>query len=265
MRVLYLDSLFWLELTADTVLLWAAGKLCCVRRRGGRLLLAGLTGSAYTLLSLFFPPASSLAVKAAALALMLLIAYGGEKKLWRPALAYLFLCAVYGGVAAAVTAAAGRANARALIFSAGVSLGVCALPFRFAGVRGGVSTLRLVGQGGEVTVNALRDTGNRLADPFSGKMVVISSEMELLPLFTPEQQSLLLATRELPPEERMALLGKGFCLIPLRTVSGSALALCGKADAVYQDGQALGPCRVVFSREPVGGGGCTAVIGGDGI
>ena len=265
MRVLYLDSLFWLELTADMVLLWAAGKLCGCRRRGLSLLLAGLTGSGYTILALFVPPAASLAGKAASLTLMLLIAYGGEKALWRPALAYLFLCAVYGGVAAAVICAAGRPTARALVFSAGISLGVCALPFRFTGPRGGVSELRLVGQGGEVTVKALRDTGNKLSDPFSGKPVIISSEMELLPLFTREQQRLLNATRELPPEERMALLGKGFCLIPLRTVSGSTLALCGKADAVYQDGQALGPCRVVFSREPIAGGGCTGVIGGDGI
>ena len=37
------------------------------------------------------------------------------------------------------------------------------------------------------------------------------------------------------------------------------------AELLYQDGQALGPCRVVFSRESVGVGGCTAVIGGDGI
>ncbi len=265
MRVLYLDSLFWLELTADTVLLWAAGKLCCIRRRWWRLLSAGLIGSAYTVLALLFPPAASPAGKAASLALMLLAAYGGEKRLWRPALAYLFLCAVYGGVAAAVTLAAGRATARALVFSAGISLGVCALPFRFTGPRGGSCRLRLIGEGGEVTLTALRDTGNRLTDPFSGKPVIIASESVLRPLFTQEQQRILSATEGLPPGERMALLGKGFCLLPLRTVSGSTLALCGKAETVYQDGLALGPCRVVFSREPIQGGGCTALIGGDGI
>ena len=133
MRVLYLDSLFWLELIADTILLWAAGKLA-----------AGLIGSGYSLLALFFPPAAALPGKAASLALMLLAAYGGEKQLWRPGLAYLFLCAVYGGVAAAVMLAAGRATARALVFSAGISMGVCALPFRFTGRRGGKSSLRLV-------------------------------------------------------------------------------------------------------------------------
>ncbi len=258
-----MDSLFWLELTADSVLLWAAGKLCNTRRRLFRLLAAGMTGSAYTLLTLFYPPAASLMGKAASLLLMLLAAYGGEKKLWRPALAYLFLSAVYGGIAAAVTMAAGRATARALVFSAGISLGVCALPFRFAGVKGGICQLRMIGEGGEVCLTALRDTGNRLVDPFSGKPVVIASETVLAPLFTPGIRSVLEATAGKPPEERMEKLGRGFCLLPLRTVNGNSLALSGKADSVYLDGQALGSCRVVFSREPVEGRDYSAIIGGD--
>ncbi len=265
MRVLYLDSLFWLELTADSVLLWAAGKLCNTRRRPLRLLAAGLIGSAYTVLTLFVPPAAAMIGKLVSLLLMLLTAYGVDRKLWRPALAFLFLSAVYGGIAAAVTAAAGRATARALIFSAGISLGVCALPFRFAGVRGGVCELRMIGEGGEVRLKALRDTGNRLTDPFSGKPVVIASEKVLAPLFSPECRSILEATAGEAPEERMEKLGRGFCLIPLRTVNGSALALSGKVISVYQDSQDLGACRVVFSRESVEGPDYSAIIGGDGI
>ena len=265
MRVLYLDSLFWLELIADAVLLWAAGKLCGIRRRPFRLLLAGVIGGAYTLLALFVPLAATLAGKAASLALMLLASYGGEKRLWRPALAYLFLCAVYGGVAAAVTLAAGKATARALVFSAGVSLGVCALPFRFSGVRGGKCKLLLIGEGGRTTLTALQDTGDRLTDPFSGKPVIISSEGQLAPLFTEEQRNILAQTVNEAPEIRLERLGKGFTLIPLRTVNGGTLALAGKASAVYQDGQALGPCRVVFSREKIECEGCDAIIGGDGI
>ena len=265
MRVLYLDSLFWLELTADSVLLWAAGKLCNTRRRLLRLLAAGMTGSAYTVLTLFYPPAASLVGKAASLLLMLLAAYGGDKKLWKPALAYLFLNAVYGGIAAAVTVAAGRTTARALLFSAGISLGVCALPFRFSGVKGGICELRMIGEGGEVCLNALRDTGNRLTDPFSGKPVVIASEKTLAPLLSQETRRIMEATAGRSPEERMTKLGKGFCLIPLRTVNGSSLALSGKADFVYQDGQALGACRVVFSPESVEGRDYSAIIGGDGV
>ncbi len=265
MRVLYLDSLFWMELTADTVLLWASGKLCCVRRSIPRLAAAGLIGSAYTVFSLLFPPAASIAGKAVSLLLMLLAAYGGEKKLWRPALAYLLLCAVYGGVAEAVTLAAGKATVRALVFSAGISLGICAIPFRFSEARSGSSALRLVGEGGEVRMTALRDTGNRLVDPFSGKPVVIASEDSLMPLYSAEIRQALAASAGMPPEERLELLGKGFCLIPLRTVNGEGLELSGTVPMVYLDDHALGPCRVVFSRLPIRCGNCSALIGGDSI
>ena len=265
MRVLYLDSLFWLDLTADALLLWAAGKLCGVRRKALRLLAAGMIGGGYTVLSLFVPQAAALGGKAACLLLMLLTAYGGERKLWRPALAFLFLSAVYGGISAAVILAAGRATARALVFSLGISMGVCALPFRYAGIRGGKCRLRLIGDGGEVTLNALRDTGDRLTDPFSGKPVVIASEAILRPLFSPEKRQILAETDSAPPEERMARLGRGFSLIPIRTVNGSSLVLSGNAELFYPDGRSLGTCRVVFSREPIRADGCDAIISGDGI
>ncbi len=263
MRVLYLDSLFWLELTSDALLLWAAGKLCAARRSFVRLGLAALIGAAYAVLAVFLPAAATLPGKAAALAVMLLTAYGGEGGLWRLCLTYLFLCALYAGVSTAVILAAGKVTARALLFSAGVSLGVCALPFRFAGRRGGKSRLRLVGSGGEVELTALRDNGNRLSDPFSGRPVVIAQERELRRLFPEDVRKRLQETEDLPPEERLPLLGKGFCLLPVGTVSGSALALSGTVEEVYADGQPLGPCRVAFSRGELFIDGCTALIGAE--
>ena len=246
MRVLYLDRLLCLEILADTLLLWAAGKLCSARRSPWRLALAGTVGGLYAVLTLLFPPAAAIPGRVGALLGMLLLAYGREKKLWKLGLAFLFLCAVFGGVAAAVTLAAGRATARALLFSAGISLGVCALPFRFAGPRGG------------------RYTGHELTDPFTGKSVVVASEEALAPIFSPEVRDRLAATRDLPPQERLEALGSGFFLLPLRTVSGSGLALCGRAEELEAEGESMGSCRVVFSREEIrAGGGCNALIGGE--
>ncbi len=264
MRVLYLDRLLCMEILADTLLLWAAGKLCSARRSLWRLALAGTLGGLYAVLTLYFPPAATVPGKVGALLGMLLLAYGREKKLWKLGLAFLFLCAVYGGVAAAVTLALGRATARALLFSAGISLGICALPFRFAGPRGGRSRLLLRGPGGTVELLALRDTGHELTDPFTGKSVVVASEEALTPIFSPEVRSKLAATRDLPPQLRLEALGGGFFLLPLRTVSGSGLALCGRAEELVADGESLGSCRVVFSREEIrAGGGCNALIGGE--
>ncbi len=263
MRVIYLDSLIWLELTVDTVLLWAAGKLCLARRAPVRLLLAGAAGSLYAVLTVFWPPAASLPGKAASLLILLLIAYGREPRLWRIGLAFLALCALFAGVCAAVAAAAGRVTARALLFSAGASLGLCALPFRFAGRKGGKCSLFLRGEGGAVTLPAFRDTGQRLTDPFSGRPVVIADERELRPLFSPETRRILTETEGLSPEERLYALGRGFCLLPLRTVSGDALALSASVPEARLDGNDLGSCRVVFSRRPIEADGCRALIGGD--
>ena len=194
---------------------------------------------------------------------MLLAAYGGQQGLWRVCLAYLFLCALYAGVSTAVILAAGRVTARALLFSAGVSMGICALPFRFAGRRGGKSRLRLVGKGGTVELTAFRDSGDLLNDPFSGRPVVIAEEKELLLLFDEEMRKRLKETAGLAPEERLPLLDKSFCLLPVGTVSGSALALAGTVPEAYADGRPLGPCRVAFSRERLRIDGCTALLSAD--
>ena len=255
-----MDSLFWLEMTADALLLWAAGKLCLARRSFLRLSLAALAGASYAVLSVFLPAASMLPGKAASLAVMLMLAYGGESRLWRICLTYLFLCALYAGISTAVVLAAGKVTARALLFSAGVSLGVCALPFRFAGSRGGRSRLRLVGKGGTAELTAFRDNGNRLCDPFSGRPVVIAGEKELTVLFEEDVRRKLKETESLPPEERLPILGSGFCLLPVRTVSGSALALSGVIPEAYADGRPLGSCRVAFCREELLVEGCTALI-----
>ena len=263
MRVLYIDRFFFTELAADTVLLWAAGKLCGAVRKPLRLLFAGLLGAAYALLALFLPAASHWYCKAAAFAGMLLLAYGQERKLLRIALAFLFLCAVYGGMAAAVALAAGEASARGLLFAGLVSLGVCALPFRFSGKRGGVAELRLRGEGGEVVLRAMRDTGHRLSDPFTGKPVIFAGESALTPLFSDEQKMLLGETAGLPPEERLKRLGRGFCLLPIRTVGGSSIVLAGNVREAELDGQPLGEVRAAFSLGEVKGDGCEALVGGD--
>jgi len=263
MRVLYIDRLFFLELAADTLLLWAAGRLCGAVRNPLRLLLAGLLGASFAVLALLFPFISRWYGKAAALAGMLLLSYGREKRLGRIALAFLFLCAVYGGVAAAVTFAAGEASGRALLFASLVSLGVCALPFRYSARKGGISVLQLRGEGGEVSLRALRDTGHLLSDPFTGKPVVVASEHAVEQLFSTEQRLALNATSVMPPAERLKRLGSGFCLLPVNTVGGEGLLLAGKVQEARLDGRSLGDGWVAFSGGELRGAGYEAIVSGE--
>ena len=264
MRVLYLDSLLFFELVSDVTLLWAAGKLCQARRRKLRLLAAASLGAIYALLSVLWPPAASLPGKVLSLAVMLLTAYGKEKGLWRLSLAFLAMCAVYAGAASAVIWTAGKASLRALVFALGISLGICALPFRFSGRRGGIVRLRLVRGSRSVELNALRDTGNRLREPLSGDPALIAAEADLLPLLEPEVQSRLLATAGLPAPERLTVLGAGFRLLPYRTLEGGGLLLAFRPDQVFVDGTLCPGLWAALSPGPLHpGDGCAALLGSD--
>ena len=262
MRIVYIDSLLFFELVSDCTLLWAAGKLCAARRRRLRLLGAGCLGAAYALLAVLWPPAASLPGKAAALAGMLLVAYGGEKGLWRLSLAFLAMCAVYAGAASAVVWTAGRASLRALVFALGMSLGVCALPFRFSGVKGGRVPVRLVCGERSVELLALRDTGNRLREPVSGDPALIAEEAVLLPLLEPETRRRLERSAGLSAPERLSLLGPGFRLLPYRTLDGGGLLLAFRPEKVYADGELCPGLWAALSPAPLGTGeGCTALLG----
>ena len=264
MRVVYLDSLLFFELVSDLTLLWAAGKLCQARRQKLRLLAAACLGAVYALLSLLWPPAASLPGKAVSLAGMLLAAYGREKGLWRLGLAFLAMCAVYAGAASAVIWTAGRASLRALVFALGISLGVCALPFRFSGRRGGRVRLRLVCGDRSVELTALKDTGNQLREPLSGDPALIAEEADLLPLLEPALRSRLAATAGLPAPERLTVLGPGFRLLPYRTLGGSGLLLAFRPERVYADGALCpGIWAALFPGPLRPGDGCAALLGGD--
>lgn len=265
MKVLYIDSLFVLEWLADLLLLWSAGKLCGAVRRSWRLLLGGMFGALYALGAVFLPELERTIPRLVSLLLMLLIAYGGMRGLGRLVLAFLCMCAVFAGVTTAVRTAAGAASARALLFSFGISLGLCTLPFRFSGRKGGVCQLRLWSESGdEVQLRALRDTGNSLREPISGAPAVLAAESLLLPLLPPEQQLLLRQTSSLSAEERMRFLGRGYRLLPYHSVNGAGLLLAFRVAEAEVDGQPLGICWAALSPQPIHTPeGCCALVSGD--
>lgn len=267
--MLYIDSLLAFELAADFTLLWASARLCALRFKLWRGILAALFGALYSLGAVFLQPLSGFPLKLCAAGVMVLIAFGGEKRLWKPALSFLAASALFAGLCLALSfMGEGKYSFRTLLISLGLTLGLCAIPFRFIGAkRAGTQllTVRLTGGGREKELTALRDTGNRLREPVSGGPVLVAHEAELYELLPEDKRRVFEETAGLSPTERYLRLGSGFRLVPYRAVGvKGGLLLAFKPEAVYVKGRKKEGLWAALSPTEIGRGeGYTALVNGD--
>ena len=195
MQVIYVDSLFFLNLCIDYLLCLVSARVCglCLKRL--RYFFAALIGACYAV-AVFLPGMGFLSrplCKLAAALLMGLAAFGGEAKMLRCCAVFLSVYAAFGGAVWAISLAGGE------FFSYGVYLPVSlrTLVLSFALCYGGISLLfrrraklmekrrvqvSLVFLGRESRFMALLDTGNSLSDPVSGKAVMVAGLHALRPV-----------------------------------------------------------------------------------
>ena len=185
MKVLYIDELLLVNFAAGAAFLLAAGLLAGVRCSGPRLAAGAALGAAscLVLLAPALPLPAVLAYKAAAGAGTVALAYG-----WPGARVFLRLCGWYvalnlvlagaaglvpSGHAANLTAYLDITPGRLLTASAGVYLAVRGL-LGFLGRPGGASVPAVLEvAGAQAGVLAFCDSGFTLADPVSGRAVVL--------------------------------------------------------------------------------------------
>ena len=113
MEVIYIDSLFFLNLGVDYLLCLAAARICGLYLRRRRYVLAALLGAAYSV-AVYLPGLGFLASwpgKLAAAALMSLVAYGREKRPMRCYAVFLAVSAAFGGALWAMSISAGAGGA----------------------------------------------------------------------------------------------------------------------------------------------------------
>lgn len=185
MKVLYIDELLLVNFAAGAAFLLAAGLLAGVRCTGPRLVLGSAFGAAccLVLLAPALPWPAALLYKGATGAACAALTFG-----WPDARVFLRLCgwfltlnllltgaaaALPGGHAANLTAYLDITPGRLLLAVAGVYLGVRAL-LRFLGKPGQAAVpaqLELLGV--RMDVLAFYDSGFTLADPVSGRAVVL--------------------------------------------------------------------------------------------
>lgn len=256
MEIIYLDLHFLLNLLADYLVLLSAARVCSLRLKRLRYLLAAGLGAVYSVLSVLpgFEFLSSTPAKLLCALLMALIAYGREREPLRCFGVFLGISALFGGL---VWAAGGSLPLKELL----ICFAVCYLFLRlFFSAKAKLPDkkridveLQLFGK--KAFFKALVDTGNGLSDPLSGMEVMVACPHALKPLF-PENAALL----ELPAAELLELSGqipelKGrFRLLPCTTVGGSGLLAVFKADRIMLDGREEKELLVALSPHAAGDG-----------
>lgn len=284
MTVIYVDTLFLLNALVDYLLLLAAARLAGEPLRRLRFALGAVLGGLYAV-AIFLPGLSFLShplCRAASALLMMVMAYGGSRRLLRQGLLFVALTCAFGGGVVAIGLMGGTGlslgggvfysamDFKMVLLSAAVCYLVITLVFRRLGrhTAAGGELARAVLRLGQrqVELTALVDTGNTLTDPVSGRGIMVAEGEAAQELFPREHRP---AHRDLvDPAGALERLGTGawrgrFRLLSYRSVGvDRGLLLAVRADSLELDGQGRGPVLVALSPTPVSdGGGYRALIG----
>ncbi len=276
----YVDSLFFLNLIIDYLLLLVTAKVAGEAFSRWRLLLGAAFGALLAAL-VFLPGLEWLlhpVCKVAAGALMIVLAFGGSRRLLRMGCVFFALSCALGGGVLLITLLTGRGvsvangvlatgmDLKVVLLSAAVCYLVLTLLFRRAGQHGrGELELAVVEiDGRRALLTALHDTGNTLTDPTTGRPVLVAEGNKLAQLLPGE----LLAGLRTPAEvmERFSGqdLGRRLRLLPYRAVGvDCGFLLAVRADRVSVGKREFGGLLVALSPTSVSdGGGYGALFGG---
>jgi len=197
--VVYVDSLFLLNLLVNYLLLLCAGRLAGEALHRLRLALAAVVGALYAVAVVLpgmgwcqAPP-----VQVVLGILMVLIGYGGSGRLLRVTLVFFAVsCALGGGILALELLGrkggllAGRqpfpvVDFGVVVIAAAVCYALAGLIFRGIARKRSTAKVTVTWRGNTAAFEALVDTGNGLTDPHSGSgVIVVEGERvkELFPL-----------------------------------------------------------------------------------
>ncbi len=259
MDVIYLDSLFGLNLLIDYCLVLTSARVCGVVLRRWRYALAALIGALYAAL-MVLPGCGWLANGAMKLALgaaMALIAFGGEAHLVRCTVVFFAVSAAFGGAVYAASMLAGvspgsgalvTVSGRVLALSFAACYAAVSLVFRRRAKAADreVRTVTVTLAGRSVTLKALRDSGNDLHDPVSGLPAAVVERAAVLPMFP--------ALHALPECTGRVV------LLPYRAVGvAGALLPAFRPDSVMIDGAAE-PMLLALSAQALTSDGAFAMV-----
>jgi len=208
MDIIYVDRLFGVNFAVDYLLLLITGRMCALELKRLRYVLGAALGGLYAVAAVL-PGMEFLAqgaVKLAAAGIMVLTAFGGERKLLRPALTFFAASAALGGGVWALSMFSGDLRGaalpvtvplRTLVLAFAVSYALLSAAFHRYGRRSRrlLRKVELEFLGRKTAFFALEDSGNELSDPVSGCAVMVA-----------ERRALASLLPELPPEADAAVI-----------------------------------------------------------
>lgn len=273
--VIYIDSLFLLNLVLNYLLLLVTAKLSAQRLARVRFGAAAAFGALYAA-AVFLPGLGGLAhplCKAAVGVLVALIAFGHSKRLLRATLLFFVVSAAFGGVMLALQMLGHQTvrltngvlyapmDLKAILLSAAACYCAITLVFSRSAKHSHShdllpATLTLDGKTTHLT--ALVDTGNTMTDPARGGPVMVAEAERLLPLLPcPLNVADPVAAMQTLPDPRR------FRLLPYRAVGvDCGMLLAVRVDRAVVGGEDLGNLLVALSPTSVSdGGGYQALLG----
>ena len=248
MEIIYIDSLFFINLVTDYLLCLCSARICGLRLRRLRYLAAALIGAGYSV-AVFLPGMGFLSQPAAKLAAgiaVALAAFAGERRPLRCTAVFFAVSAAFGGALWAVGLQGGLSDGRTKIsvkfllcaFTLCYSMGCLIFRCRAKAAEGRKLSVKLFYMGRCAEFTALRDTGNVLSDPLTGSSVMLVCPHALKNIFM-ENTELF---ESLGPVELMEIsrtvpqLSGRLRLIPYSSLGGKGMLPLFRPDSVLVDG-----------------------------
>lgn len=269
---IYLDELFLINAVVDYLILVSSAKICAEPVKRWRLAVSSVLGGVYGAAAQI-PGAEILKNPAIIIAtgvIMCVSAFGGARRLTRMTLTFLAISAVFGGFVMAASLLLGqggyvRVSLKLLAAAFVVCYVIISLIFRRSGRASG-ETVKICITYGErkAALSALVDTGNSLADPATGRPVIVAGVFAVLELFEAPVRDKLTAlekTGAIAVFEALGEKGERFRLIPYSAVgvSGGVL-LAFRPDKVTINGKELEGALIGLSPNNVSDGGAYSAL-----
>ncbi len=268
MQVVYADSLFLINLVINYIMLLVTAKICAGTMNRLRLLGGAALGAAYSVAVVLplTPFLRSPFMRVAVGLLMVLAVYGGKPRLIRHTLVFFAVSVAFGGAVMAASLLTGGGlngfltpvDLKILILAFIVSYIVLLLVFKRSGRQqsGGIVSLKLRHDGREVELRALRDTGNGLYDPMTGRSVIVAGVGDVTPLFPQGVRKTVAGLRLKDAvkimEELSAESSMRFQLIPYSAVgTAGGMLLAFKPDEIIIDGKKKASMLLALSPNSV--------------